>query len=115
MTNQFLNPVDGRNREKKIDTLSYIHDHPHYLLGTDTSIQICGVKLNVLLSLSGESSAYGCTSGWKAAGALEVIAFLALLAAVILVILKMFFMKDKPPLRIAAIVCCFIGGKFSNW
>jgi hypothetical protein len=75
----------------------------------------CGVKRNVLLSMTDESSSYGCTSGWKAAGALEVIAFLSMLVAVVLLILKMFFMKDKPPLRIAAIVCCFIGGKFSTW
>ena len=51
-----------------------------------------------------------CPGAFKIAQAMATLGFLVLLAAVIIVALKMFVIKDKPILRSIGVCCCFIGG-----
>jgi hypothetical protein len=51
-----------------------------------------------------------CTSAWKATQALEILGFLSLFAAVVMVSLQMFKFKDRTILKLAGICSSFIGG-----
>ena len=51
-----------------------------------------------------------CPGAFKIAQAMASLGFIVLLAAVIIVALKMFVFKDKPILRSIGVSCCFIGG-----
>lgn len=51
------------------------------------------------------------TDWFKAVRATSIMGFISLLVALVMTILKMFFMKDKKPIVLAAIGTAFIGGK----
>ena len=51
-----------------------------------------------------------CTSAWKATQALEILGFLSLFIAVVMVSLQMFKFRDRIIPKLAGISCCFIGG-----
>ena len=53
-----------------------------------------------------------CPGAFKIAQAMASLGFIVLLAAVIIVALKMFVIKDKPILRSIGVCCCFIGGLY---
>ncbi|CAC5401950.1 CACNG6 [Mytilus coruscus] len=56
---------------------------------------------------------FGCTSALKGTQALETLAFIILLAAVVLVAVQLFMMKDKDILKKAGAVCCIVAGVFA--
>ena len=51
-----------------------------------------------------------CTSAWKATQTLEILGFLSLFIAVVMVSLQMFKFRDRIIPKLAGICCCFIGG-----
>ncbi|VDI12049.1 Hypothetical predicted protein [Mytilus galloprovincialis] len=59
-----------------------------------------------------ECEKFGCPS-FKGTQALETLAFIILLAAVILVAIQLFVMKDKDILKKAGAVCCIVAGAFA--
>ena len=61
------------------------------------------IKINFLIA--------PLTDQFKAAQALECLAFIAFLATVVVIVLKLFVMKDKPLLYIVMALGNFIAGK----
>ncbi|CAC5401949.1 unnamed protein product [Mytilus coruscus] len=55
----------------------------------------------------------GCASAFKGTQALETLAFMILLAAVVLVAIQLFVMKDKDILKKSGSVCCIVAGAFA--
>ena len=55
---------------------------------------------------------HACEGSFIAARYIAPLNFIVLLAAVVIVALKMFVFKDKPILRSVGVSCCFIAGTF---
>ncbi|XP_063419737.1 uncharacterized protein LOC134704884 [Mytilus trossulus] len=56
---------------------------------------------------------FGCPNALKGTQALETLAFIILLAAVVLVAVQLFVMKDKDIMKKAGAVCCIVAGVFA--
>ncbi|CAG2230532.1 unnamed protein product [Mytilus edulis] len=71
------------------------------------------MKLTAFRLHSRELGASGCPNALTGTQALETLAFIILLAAVILVAVQLFVMKDKDIMKKAGAVCCIVAGAFA--